>query len=807
MTFPIKKYPAFINRHVPAGDTDNLSVRLAGSPNLNRRPYIGEPPASGFPETPPGAAYPAGTTLIGFGEDVVSKAVNRLAYQLHSSVDSLADRPRYPAKLLAAILPGVGPLVTWPLYNADWGVGPGNDLLIYLGPPGTSAAEAWKYIQALDPNGLPVRAPDLSPVRVVNAVDNGGLTLYKMPLGAGYYPDGLCGKVLEFQVGVGTRLRLQEVDPAGPDTDLLTLAQYCLFNYSHFARKAQADLGGIWKAFAIVTNHAGGAGTFATVNHDLVADGWLVDDVVYLTTIAYAPGIMFDQACTYEAGTEIVSGGADRVSNGDGGGAAQAAVRSLGQPRDLTPTVLVRVPSTPAPILGQYAFDPWAAMFRADLETHGPYVQSGFVVRDVQDTAGADQKPGIAFAHFSVMHFTGPDTNISRVAADNAFQRVAGPTAVIELTTPGRFWVDSVTTNTDLIPGQGDFVEIYADAGGGVPGSLIGIWRLGQLDPAGLQATLISLGGSTDPTLIPATGFVRVVRPMLLQASTIQGVGASLRGGLRLIGANLPFTTYPLSLIDGPASHFLMCYHKEDDGQLTIVASVSSAGNIGTQGTVYAIGSVTSDAHVYAGTYVQAFAEVKAGSYVQAFSDFQYSASKTFYHIVSMASGESAGVSTWALAPLSAPHNYWFVDIAGVGTDLLVFPLNLPDGAEIQDLHVRFSQNLQALPGDAEKAYVALYKHPCVAADWTPGADRAFVDGVILDWPAGVTGGKILIDQLAADLNKFRVYVNGASYGETVNNELYDYWILVVPCTDGVDHDERLQGLRVTYRMTTLKPA
>lgn len=589
MTFPTKNYPGFIHRHVPAGDTDNLVTRYEGAPNANRRPYIGEPPAKGFPENPPGTTYPAGTTLIGFGEDVESKTVNRALYALHSSIDSLADRPRYVMQRVYGLLGPGGSVSKVNLADATWGVTcPSNDQLVYLGPPGTASAGAKEYVAALikfgDDNWVPLRDNDLQLVTVIDVQDSGGLSLYPLALpGPGYFPDGKCGKVIEFDWMDGRKCRLAEEDVGGPDTDLVSLAQLCLFNYSRLARLAQNQRDQFWKAFAVVNNHVAGAGNFLTTDWDLVAaQDWQVGDVIYLTTVALTPQVEFDRVFDY-SGSDIclLFGSFDRASNRDDAGTVRELVKEVSRARDLTPTIVGRMPQTPGGGPNSpYDYDGLGAMFFADLRGAslfplGPRIKTGFVVACEEDSGAGNRHAGYGFVHLMAMEFTG-DTVLGRLPINNEFQPGGGAGKIDLL--GGNRWLNPGTGDTDIIIGT-DMVEVYDKTGGAV-GDLLGVYFIQALDPAGQIATLLTIDGRVTSSELPAAnGYVRFVRPIVLDTTGIAGPSQSIPGMMTLIGTKSGGTeSIPLKLINGESFWLLRGYQKTAVGTLRGVFSMRYDG-------------------------------------------------------------------------------------------------------------------------------------------------------------------------------------------------------------------------------------
>lgn len=577
MSFPNKKYPSYQHRHVHAGDTSNMEVRSPGAPNANRRVYVSDPPASGFPQDPIGSVYPAGTTLMGFKEELESRLVNRMGYAAHADLDSLADRPRYPFKRVTTFVDATAQVLD--LFDGNWSsVGtPSNDLLVYLGPPGTTAAQAWRYVCFMrGSDNLPQRAADLSFVNVADVQNIAGVSLYPAALpGPGYYPGGKTGKVIEIDAMDPRQIRLAEVDVGGPDTDLVSLDALCLLNYSLLQRLEQSDHDNLHKAFAVVESHVPAPGAFLTSNRDLSVAGWAVDDVIYLTTVAVMPKVYLDRQCPYRAGSYLMCGGFDRVSENDHDGVT-GTVQALGGPRDLIPPLVARIPLYP---VGASAWDPFAAIYRADFEPYGPRIQTGFAVNCTQDDALGS--PGLApgYPHwvFMALAYAG-DTILDLDPVNNEYQPGPGAGQIDLL--GGKRWLNPGTGDSDLLLTL-DMVEVYEKSGGTI-GDLVGVYYVYTLDPAGTIAQLLTPDGSLAGAGLPVgNGYVRLVRPIFHVTPGIKGPDAKIPGVAQFIGTrSAGVDNAAVRLVDGDSSLMAEGLHKLDSGALLRVFSLRNTGQI-----------------------------------------------------------------------------------------------------------------------------------------------------------------------------------------------------------------------------------
>ena len=772
--FPKAEYPGYDSRHHASGDLNPPSLQPglptdpAALPALRRRVFLGRHPAIGYPQQPNNAAYPIGTTLIGHGEEITSDAENRALYDAHRCIDAIAERERFPSKLLRHTGASILTNVYWDLAAFDpTGGGPpvplSNDHLVFLGPLGTLAADAKRYITPLQ-DGNPVRGDGMPALSLVEDVLTalGGVTLYPLanPGAVDFFPaDGASGTL--------TNVALTDITCTGSVDTSTNLIARCIYNYSLSTRIAQDSPQDLWKAFAICIAQAGGPGNPATMNHDVQADGWATGDIVYFTPIALAPTLRVTYTAPVLSGqTSVLSGGWDRVQNGEGIESVREAI-AIAQARDWNPCIEVGLAAIPTPV---FSWDFHDAMIRTRLDYQAGLM--GYVAVDRIDMLG-NSPSYAAFTHLQAMLFPGPRTQLYAMPW-NQFT-FAGPTS-LTLTTFGTQWATpGPFAVTDVIP-YVDLVEIYEDNGGAWPdpGRCVGVWLVTSIPGggAGTTANVIRLDGDAIGTGMPPAGYLRVVRPVMRQGSFISGVDDPLNYGLRLIGQyNNPGLTHigldnadiVEQVLEAPLPARLLTKRREVRGDGSTHTRARSAGYC-----------------------------------------FYNDGEDAFFHSIAMSAGEEMAWDPGGGPVIPLCHLYeeggagtfraaWHNDnVTGVNPEdnfvYVSFPLNLPDGALVTLIRATFKHDDPGLPG--VPAWLALVKH----ADNAVGETSYLATSLLTVTPDTVTltdataptplpGGGLMID------NSFTHHL---TVGISKWNDGKTLWII---------------GLRVYYQLTRLLPA
>jgi len=795
MTFPINKYPPFVGRHTRSGDT-NPPTRLPGGPLASRRVYIDEPPAGGFPD-PAGKTYALDTTLAGHGEDVLDTHLNRAFYALHASLDSIFERESIFPKM-ALRTAAAGPLSS----EVDMSDGVGdfgtdtNDLLVYLGPPGSIAAEAPYHMAVLNgangtgPVGVVIRSgTSLQLDQVTDALCTSlGLSLYPLNLhlagGPSYYPQPAAKMGVLQSIPVVNQVDITSTE-GGPDTTVLPMVATCIINYSLMTRITQGNGEELHRAFAIVVSHV--VGNPAVLNRKVDfglpvgnARRWNVGDIIYFTTVAYGPVLSLDAPYAMQQGDIVASGGWTRVGDGDPNRLVMSQAFLWQQQRDLSPTVEVTVPST----VSHFGWDGWQAMFRAGIDL----VRSttGFMAIDGDEIAGSTNEQAYAAFLHGVVPFWGPivygdetrlddesNNNPVTIAANMVTLTVAGQRFGQVTGHPG-----PLTYTTDLIK-KVDLIEIWT--GGAFPERL-GVWLLDTpLDP-GVDGDVVTFTvlnlDKTAPTDLPAVGFARIVRPLLRSGTPTASASTPILENVTLVGhkGTAPAITSVLDLIDGVATRLIRGWRRQTDGELELTFYVDSTGDVGVDGGISAGSDVA----------------------IPATSNYTYKTARTFYHQISMADGIADPAGQWKYNFTTHPN--WFINPGpGTGADVLHFPVHLPQDCTIVGVDVLYG--CRVLGGGAPPETI-LYRKTRVAGDWVAGApDKVPVTVAVPAVPPTVT-----VNGVVANLNFFRAF-NSAVLADVVNNELNEYFVEVLPDRGLTAGNDILYGIRIAYTINDVKPA
>lgn len=766
-------YPPHTTRHLRSGDT-NPPSRNAGAPSdpllaIRQRAFIGDSPAYGFPLVPATARYPAGTTFIGRGEEVTSEVVNRALYGLHKALDSVAERPRLNIKELHHN-GTIAAIARWDLLTFDPdGLGvPDNRHLVYLGPPGSLAADAKKYIRIFENWGL-LRTANLDVVEAGDVYSWGmGNSLYHF--GAiptpGFFPDGDSGVITGLPAPTDF-----DSSGAGFDTAVDNLQDRCFFNYSLATRLAQADSALLWRAFAIVTTHAPGLAA-KTNQTDLTFGGagdlgWKLGDVIYYSTIAFAPTIRLNKSAGVNpVTTKVVSAGFDRVMDGDGPEPVEAFMEIAGR--------YILQPCVEIGIMGMiFGHDGHNAMVRCRNDLTDDSV--GLVSTDVDQALG--NAAFGAFLHLQQMGFGG-DTILAKDPT-NEIVTIAPP-GRIQLVNPALQWANVPPGDTDLIVGR-DMVEIYEWTAMGA-GRLLGIWVINQIVNAS-DADLMRIDGDVAGMGIPAQGYVRVVRPMLREGSTEHG--AKILPGLNLLTQKRLGVVYPALNLVG----------SYDDADLVLdVRDRDSAGIV----------SAVPRAVLSAGG--QHYTRARTGGY-NFFPDGEH----VHYHQVVMANGQGP-LPNWIFVcnPIGTMRAFWFLSaFLGTESDVVVFPVNLPDGVTVTELIAHYGlEDPLPIAGFPKVRLYRKQRNAVVPPDaWIDGTSLVAADipmtdlgGVRIDTTVGLG---VPATWLVFSSNNGRPGTNPIS--EVIDNENNEYYVIAHACWDGVaPRSEILMGIRLTYTMTKL---
>ena len=769
---PRRYYTAHVNRHICSGDT-NPPSRGAGGPtdpvSPTQRVFLGAAPALGFPRIPLGTeTYPAGTTLVGRGEDAKDEVVNRALYELHAAIDSLADRPRVLMSYLVAAnnAPGVSALNLSDA--ATWGA-LSNKHVVYLGPGGTGASDSSTYMTLLSGarDGQPVCDADLQVVKTNGAVGSTNVSLY--PPGGSemqIFPNSGWSVIVG---GAGAAMELNNTGGGGPDTDVTNLVSapggpaYCLLNYSLLTRLAQSDWTKMWKAFAHAVVHAAVPGP-VTVSRAVCGVGvedWQDGDVVYRTNFACGPVISLDSTIDVVMNDTILALATfDRVMNGFSGDPVVVPMMLLRRGISDYPTIELEAPTGST----MFGHDVRGAYFRARLETGVGRGKTGFEVIDQKDDAtGARHSGWAAYSHLQTMAFavnTLLDENYS-----NPFTYVAPNMTVVA---PARRFANGGLSEILLAH---DLIEVYEDIVG-VPGPYVGTWVAYAL--LGDQTcTVAGVDGDMTGAGIPAVGFFRILRPLWQAGSQINQAGGAVLfgGGFRLVAP--PGNTLPaLDLLGAAGEAVLRVRQKGTDGVLSSILYIYGDGSMSRAGGV--VGN-------------NGWRTAQANGYM-------FDPVATFYHQVNMQSGVVNDSGTWVYESGSANGDQtWGLPGAGGAADILAFPLNLPDGATITNVTFQYTA-MGAILAWAGGRLKVKTRDTGADADWTPGADR---DACVV----AVTF--ISFDAFVLAATKFRAFSSGV-LAEVVSNRYHEYLVEVAASAHVDAVAQRLHGIRVTYTLPKL---
>jgi hypothetical protein len=757
-----------------------------------RRVYIGDAPAGGFPD-PAGSTYSADTTLLGHGEDVLDFHLNRALYALHSSLDSIFEREFVIPKVVsrpAGVMPASSQI---DLLNDGYGP-PSNDLLVYLGPPGSVAGSAFLRINVLSgaDGSVLTRIRDsasLEPIEVTDVLSSAlGVTLYPLNLhlagGPNYYPQPAAKMGQISLITPPNQIDILSTE-GGPDTVALPMVGTCLINYSLMTRIAQGGGEDFHKAFAIVTAHV--MPLSATVNRDISPAGanWQPNDVVYFTTVAYGPTLGLSS--TYAQGPQdsVHSGGWTRVGDGDPDRLVRAVVvPTLAQP-DRTPTIESVVPAT----IAHFGWDGWQAVFRAGIDL----VRSttGFMAIDGDEIIGSSNQQAFAAFLHGIAPFWGPIiyADETRLDDDPFNNPVTVAADMVTLTGVGSRFGQVVghpgplTYTTDIIK-MVDLLEIWT--GPGNPERL-GVWLLSTPADPGVDGDVVTFSvknlDKTAPTDLPGAGFARIVRLLFRSGTPTASALTPALENFTLVGhkGTAPgAATSVLDLIDGVADRLIRGWQRQTDGSLKLGFGVEANGDM------FTIGSIS------AGTTIAAGGDIS----LPAANNFKYKTAKTFYHHVPLVAGHAGRYggsdSSWKLIMDSAR---WTLDKAGAADDwdAVLFPVNLPDGVTMTQLAIQYKIAADN-PLGPNPAIIELYKKVRTAPEWVTGSHL---------YPT-LTLITSIVMRTAPAVGDLWTYTKALA--EVVDSELNEYFIKVRGDKDG-DNSDEIWGIRFDFTMINVKPA
>lgn len=761
-----------------------------------RRVYIDDMPSHGWPDPGP-STYSGNATLIGRGEDAKDGRINRALYALHAAIDSVFEREVISPKVM--LRGGAGAPGTEIDLTAGWGTTVLG--LVCLGHVTATSAVAREYV-ALLRHGSPVKdALTLEPIYVDNIKScPGGDTCYPLTRAGGYYPNpsaatGKVGSVL-----ATNQITLSAVDLNGPSTvDNLKTPAACLFNYSLMTRLAQSGQN-MHLAFAVVKNQSGVAPFEVTLNRGVsnfpplgTDDEWKVNDVIYFTTVAYAPTLNLSASFTPQPNDVVLSGQWDRLGNSDmWPQALRALVRQVQDQRDFTPVVESEIPATAS----HFGWDGWQAVFRA--KTENVRSAAGFMNLDrLDDGFSAGHVAYAGFLHGLVKDI-GSDTSISSDPSTNPVT-VAGDQ--VTLTLPRRFATVAAGPiyTTQLILGY-DVIEIYDQPTDERP---LGTWIISAFVnplPATdvVTATVVNLDG-TAATDLPAAGFIRLIRPLFKQS--VAPDGSTFGNGTTLVGEQSGgLAAGPaLTLINGTVSQLINGYQLQTDGTLDPVFVLYGDGDVWVLGDLQTVGHIQSEKYVRAGSYVEAAAGAGNG--------FQYTSPETFYHQVCMADGQNfidpGSTEYWLYTRISdVVSDSWAVTTTIARSEYVRFPVNLPDDVTVTELIAHFTTNVDPAPiPEADRAKVRLFKKQ------KTGLYAHHADWVNADMPVSVCGG-VQVDQMQAGGKDFSTFastgVGQYPLAELIDNENFEYFVEVLCQSTAAGVSNRISAIRLKYTQLRL---
>lgn len=790
-SFPKAEYPGYDNRHHASGDLNPPSLQPGLPtdptlpPSLRRRVFLGREPAIGYPQLPATATYPTGTTMIGHGEEITSDAANRALYDQHRCLDAIAERERFPIKILWHTGAPIAASDVWDTSQIDpTGGGPpvalSNKHLIYLGEPGTPAAMARYYMAILKSGQLSRTIPELNDAYVEDAwTAPAGVSLYPLtnPGAVGFFPDdGAFGKI--------DTVAATDITCSGSVDTATNLIGRCIFNYSLCTRTAQDSPGDLWKSFAICTAQVGGPGNPATMNHDVQADGWLPNDIIYFTLVALAPTLKLNGDVAIESGSWVMSGGWDRVQNGEGAATVPSIIGLARRPSAQYPTLRISMPSVG--IYPFFSFDAHDAAERITFSRRGSTALSAEDEADDCQGTGATNPGFAAFMHTNPMAF-----NRATILSDSPIVNqclIAGNTISL---VPGP-WRFANGLDSDLY-NKADLVEVVDLVTGNVT-----LWVLDTI----IGDTAISVirpDGDVTGAGLPAEGWCRILRPRFRHSGLIttnEPLSPRFIGGGTRLMCFEPFTT-PAG--PGPIFYPILEFYGRDwtgvipDGEPDKIYRVNKwidngihPGYTATVATLYADG--TNEA-----------------------TEFRWTPNpRTFFHIVAMADGTlpilSAVRGNWKYGDHTYPYvNLWYTTLAGDVQDQVNFPINLPQGARVVKIRFQAGTEFSGVPTPMRAYFykkvnswtvnTALNGTP--PPTWIPtgpqynAVNRSVIGYIDFDVPVG-TG----------HTTDFFVYELTLGVPEVIDNEDNEYWITVHSSINGVTPvSDTLNGIRIEYTM------
>jgi hypothetical protein len=422
-------------------------------------------------------------------------------------------------------------------------------------------------------------------------------------------------------------------------------------------------------------------------------------------------------------------------------------------------------------------------MITTDLEPLLPRVKTGYVTVCQQDDAGGTKRSGYGFVHAMALSYH-DHTILDPSAVDNPFTRGVGAGEIVLDgpsrwgENPGAIWTTNLILDVDM-------VEVYEKTGGTI-GDLVGVFFIGGLNVDGVTATLYQLDGTTSSFAIPAFGYVRLIRPIVMTTPGVEGAAASIRGILRLTGTKTAGVDSPtLLLTDGDSDVLLYGFRTEHDSSGALAVSISRDFGAPFKYSFYIESDILADRDVVAGNAVKAAPGATKG--------FQFTSNETCYHIIPMAAGiahDRSGLGDWYLGE----EAIWYLDKAGAATiyDCVYFPVNLPQGAVLKQLSVQYKIDTTTAGLNPAVAYI--YKKLRVSADWDAGSHEepglSFVLGVEI---------RTQPDPAPDDLY---TTVSGV-VTIPLDNELYEYFVIVMGDRDS-DNNDVLYGIRIKYELPAL---
>ena len=225
---------------------------------------------------------------------------------------------------------------------------------------------------------------------------------------------------------------------------------------------------------------------------------------------------------------------------------------------------------------------------------------------------------------------------------------------------------------------------------------------------------------------------------------------------------------------------------REDDGSTTLVLLIDKNGNISTSGGIHADGDIETSTNVAA-----------VGSVTGA--DFIFDPPMLHYHMVPLMCGEMQPVSGVASSwTFFIPFAYWTMPAGGpgLGTDTIIFPLNLPEGAVIKRVFVQYQVNNAGSPTPAT---IELLKSTRAEAKWSTGGPHAGFVYLALD---------TISVNLAAPAGQWEAFWSAADINEVVDNKEALYAIRVTADQNnwaGSNNGDVLYGIRVSYELANIR--